>query len=487
MENNNGKGDITVKTRSPGGRIACLFLVMIGMLGIISLSVPLSGTAAVAGAITDIALSYGSDAPAALEKQGMSPLLRPLCGSGESAVCLGCERGGSAPVTGLVLSRKKADSLTVGGITYSLVSQTSVTQDEQTYLYLTRDASAGAPLTAITLTGGSGYEDKPLYALSNDGTVPLRFDDGAVADFGDSNSIYLNMLYQNVCRPYIRSIFLTFGADKRAAVENAAAQGCEYYYDGGLTDAEGKISVVGFVRTADEAGALRSIVAVPVSEGTPDASLTISGADYHLVSETAVGTENPCLLYASNDAAAGNPIVNLTSSAIPARSTDVLGKMCEKLFVKTASPLASYQAKSESLYRELVNSREPLANVPVVIKDGEDSIATPLAYTCLADGLSADLPVPVSETQPPEKEVLVLEGQAPGETIVDDFDPDTYLEQKPEVIASAETPVAVASIFGKGRITDLLIILALTIVGAGAGAVMFRMRKRKERNGDAEK
>ena len=121
-----------------------------------------------------------------------------------------------------------------------------------------------------------------------------------------------------------------------------------------------------------------------------------------------------------------------------------------------------------------------------MIKDGEDSITTPLAYTCLADGLSADLPVPVSETQPPEKEVLVLEGQAPGETIVDDFDPDTYLEQKPEVIASAETPVAVASIFGKGRITDLLIILALTIVGAGAGAVMFRMRKRKERNGDAE-
>ena len=225
------------------------------------------------------------------------------------------------------------------------------------------------------------------------------------------------------------------------------------------------------------------MIARPLSSGDGE-TMTASGVSYHLVSDTVIGADTPCRLYASKDAAAGNPILDLTSSAIPARSTDVLGKMCEKLFVKTASPLASYQAKSESLYRELVNSREPLANVPVVIKDGEDSIATPLAYTCLADGLSADLPVPVSETQPPEKEVLVLEGQAPGETIVDDFDPDTYLEQKPEVIASAETPVAVASIFGKGKVTDLLIILAMMILGIAAGAVMFRMKKRKEQKSD---
>jgi hypothetical protein len=474
-----------VKKKILTGRAACLFLMVILVLCTVCPAVSLNSRAAV-GAITDVVLSSGSDAPAALERQGLSPLMCPLCGSGESAVYLGYERGGKAPVTGLVLSRQSADTLTVRGAVYQIVSRISVSDQEEIYLYLTRDASAGTPLTAITLTAGSGYEDAPLYALLNDGTAPLRYDDGAAAELDGESGSYLYLLRQNVCKPYISSVHLTFGADKRAAVQNAAAQGCNYYYDGGLTDDEGRYLVVGYNRTADEADALRSMIARPLSSGDGE-TMTASGVSYHLVSDTVIGADTPCRLYASKDAAAGNPILDLTSSAIPARSTDVLGRLTQTLFVKSASNLAAAQAKGEPLYQQLVNSREPLAHVPVMITDitdGGERVRTPLAYTCLADGLSAEALVPADETQSLEKEVLVLEGLKPGETVVDDFDPDTYLDQKPEVIVSDKDPVAVASIFGKGKVTDLLIILAMMILGIAAGAVMFRMKKRKEQKSD---
>ena len=88
----------------------------------------------------------------------------------------------------------------------------------------------------------------------------------------------------------------------------------------------------------------------------------------------------------------GNPIIGLTGSAVPVRSSDVMNKWAEKIFVRFNTSAASVnQVKSESLYQRFLKNSSALTNVPVLIPSAEESSVTPLAYVCAAEGQPEDL------------------------------------------------------------------------------------------------
>ena len=546
--------------RNMHNRIMSVLLSVLLLMGLVFTGTGKKAEAASARAITDILLLKGSNAPAELEEKGYSAMMRPLCGSGEDSVYLGYKRGGSSPITGMLLSTGRTGSLTHDGKKYIPVSDISVLSKGSAYLYISRDSGDGSQLMAMTLTSDSGFEDIQLLALQNDGTVPIRFDSGKVADLGSGDRTYLFLTYSNICKPYIREVIPVTGRDKREAVLNAAAK-CDYYYDGGFTDGNGAYLVIGYNRCMDESGALRSITAYPVKTGnSEDGSLTFPEAKYLLTADIACGGEQGFWLYATGDPAAGNPIMELTSSAIPARSTDVSGKLMESLFLKSASSIAGNLVKSESLYQQLSIDRKQLTHVPVMLSGGEELSSTPLAFTCLAEGLpeirfeeaakpedaedegetentedpgstdgdstktpgkeegsdaanseeskdsdgnggsNAGKDSSVDEETEENKDSAAVEevddtdsdpGDRPPE-IVDDFDPDNYLDQQAEVIADDKAPDEAASMIGEGNLSSLLIIAGLVLLGVGGGVLANKLSKKKEggkndsRNDDTE-
>ena len=77
-------------------------------------------------------------------------------------------------------------------------------------------------------------------------------------------------------------------------------------------------------------------------------------------------------------------------------------------------------------------------------------------------------------------------------TIVDDFDPDTYLDQQADVITDDKAPDEAASMIGEGKLSSILIIVVLVLLGAGGGVLANQLNKKKEggkndsRNDDTE-
>ena len=146
------------------------------------LLLPPAALAAEGDAISAVALAYGADGAQALEEAGYTVMGRPLTGD----VRLGYQKGGE-PVTGLLVSTGGWETVTAGGIDYQRVGSLGSMGD----LYLTRDPAAGTALLSLSLQSDEGFVDQPLYALRNDGTVPLRSFDGTPCDLGDGQTAYL--------------------------------------------------------------------------------------------------------------------------------------------------------------------------------------------------------------------------------------------------------------------------------------------------------
>ena len=133
-------------------------------------------------AFSDIALAYGADGVQTLEGDGYTVMGRPLTGD----VWLGYKKGGDA-VTGLLVSSAGTETVTAEGIVFQRVGNIGGAGS----LYMTRDAAAGDAVISLSLQSDEGLVDQPLYALKNDGTSPLRRDDGSPCDLGDGQTAYL--------------------------------------------------------------------------------------------------------------------------------------------------------------------------------------------------------------------------------------------------------------------------------------------------------
>ena len=469
-------------------------------------------------AVTSVSLTEDAQSAA-----GETVLAAPLCRTGDRQLLLSYSTGSGVPVTGLVVGYQNEASVNVNGAVYVKASDADLHcgSGKAAFLYYTTDKSAGDPILSFYLKRGSGMNDEPLFALQNDGSEPLRDVSGAVFSTDPSETTYLYILRSGICRPYISSILPVSGATTQAAVLAAANAGCNYYYENGLADAKGKPMVIGYTRTAQESAALRAITV----QNDGGETVTINGAVYQSVGGVRPGGETAGTVFVSRDAGAGNPILALTGSAVPVRSTDVLGKWTEKTFTKTGSPAAAAIAQGETSYQELCRSNEGLTNVPVVSANGAK---TALAYKCVLVGLPAAAPA-ATETEPVPEETEVAStdmssveptdiepnttepsGAEQSSFETNDIDPSNNepsgaateiidpnivesSDAEPGVDGSAEAessideannsepntdaPEDVASIFGKGGKTGL-VVLILGVVSIAAVIVLLARKKK---------
>ena len=473
--------------------VALCFVMMIFILA------PAFVFAADNDAISDLALAQGDEGAKTLEDNGYTVMGRPLTGDYR----LGYKRGGSA-VTGLLVSSAGGDTVTSDGIVYSRVGTLGADS-----LYLTRDHAAGDAVLSLTLQSDEGLLDQPLYALKNDGATPLRRDDGTPCDFGDGYAAYLFILRDKVFRPYISEVTAVCGGDLRAAVIAAAKAGCGYYYDPGLKTQDGQVVVLGYSRSANEADALTCLAAgaeAPVLEGVR----------FDAAGDILIAGDPAFRLFWTRDRSVGNPVIGLTGSAVPVRSSDVMNKWAEKTFVKFNTSAASVNlVKNDELYRRFLTDDGALTNVPVLIPSDGENIVTPLAYVCKAEGqpdavfpvAEADTqqqtePEPTPDTEPVTEPVTepAVESDTVSDTDVETVteqvtepaegsDTDDYLDEEPEIIADPDAPEdTVASVFGNGSILGVIAVIALAVIGAalGFGLYSFKNRKSKKEEGSGD-
>ena len=424
--------------------LRCLFVMTLLMLFMADGFCVLRACAA-QSEVTSVSLTRDAQSAA-----GETVLADPLCRTDDGQLLLSYTSGDGAPVTGLVVGYRNEGSVTVNGAVYQRASDADLHGGSGTpaFLYYTTDANAGSPILSFYLKRDAGMADEPLFALQNDGSEPLRDVSGSVFSTDPDETTYLYILRSGLCRPYIGSIYPAAGATTQVAVLAAANAGCDYYYDNGLTDANGAPMVIGYTRTAQESAALRSIAVLTGDGG----AVAVNGAVYELAGGARPGGEAAGALYVSRDAAAGNPILALTGSAVPVRSTDVLGKWTEKTFAKTGSPAAAAIAQGETLYRELSRSDEALTNVPVVAPDGT---ITALAYKCVLAGQPAAPTATTTEAAPEETQTAADVPDATG----------------------TDAPDGIASVVGKGGSVG---IVAVAVGAAAVVAVTVLLARKKK-------
>lgn len=450
-----------------------IFSLVLCVMMLICIIAPAEVSAADGDSVSDLALAQGEEGVKTLEDNGYTVMGRPLTGDYR----LGYKKGGSA-VTGLVVSYDNSDTVNVNGIVYQRVGSLGETGN----LYLTRDASAGAAVLSFGLQSSEEYADKPFYALRNDGTVPMLRDSGEPCNLGSDGTAYLFLLKDNVFRPYIKSVTAVAGDGLRSAIGAAAAAGCERYYDPGLRTEDGKTVVIGYTRTTEESEAITCIAAGAEAPALDTVAFEPAG-------EVLIAGETPYRLFQTRDRTAGNPVLDLTGSAVPVRSSDRVNKWAEKVFVKFNTSASSVnQVKSDNTYKSFLKDGDALTNVPVLIPSAEDNIVTPLAYVCSAEGQPENI-FPVSSAQTPEETETAETELPPEETETAEekaaeTDGGEYTGEQSETMAAQDETDGLASVFGGGNLTGLIIIIVLAVIGAAGIIAALAVRNKKRKGGE---
>ncbi len=212
--------------------------------------------------ISEVTIAVGTEGRASLENSGYTVLFQGmnLVSSDESAmVYLGYKRGSSG-ITGLLVSTQSTGSIAYGDCTYQLVSGTNLNNGvggTPLYLYCTWDSAAGSAITSLDTVSGLSDTDEVI-ALRNDGSSPVRMDDGTLAnlDSGIRNSeIYLLMYRSENIKRYISDACIVTAGSKAAAVNQAASLGCDYYLENDI-GGSGVVSYIAYQRTSDVSKAI---------------------------------------------------------------------------------------------------------------------------------------------------------------------------------------------------------------------------------------
>lgn len=243
--------DYTFKTAS----VLLVLLLAVGSFSVCALT-KTSG-------ISEITVATGEQGRTNLESSGYSVLFQGmnLVSNEDSMVFLGYKKGSQA-ITDLVVSTRLDDFVTYKGIKYQSVSSVSLnngTDGTPLYLYYTKDSSAGNEIVSLdTVSGFTDADD--VVSLRNDGSAPVRTDDGTLAnlDSGIENSeIYLLMYKSAKVKRYISDVCVVTGDSKAEAVNLAASSGCDYYLDNNIKTGN-KFSYIAFQRTANANEAITS-------------------------------------------------------------------------------------------------------------------------------------------------------------------------------------------------------------------------------------
>lgn len=217
--------------------------------------------------ISEVTVAVGANARSDLEKSGYSVMFQGLNlvtdDNKNSMVYLGYKKGTDA-ITDFIVSDKKESTITCNGHTYELVSDVNLnnaTSGSALYLYSTKDSAAGDGI--VSLDTVSGFSDKDsVVSLRNDGSSPVRTDDGKLANLDkgiDDNELYLLMYRNSGIKQYISNACMITASSKAKAINSAASKGCDYYLDYDISDSNDNVTYIAYQRTADSAQAVTQL------------------------------------------------------------------------------------------------------------------------------------------------------------------------------------------------------------------------------------
>lgn len=411
--------------------------------------------------ISEITLASGTDGRSDLESRGYSVLFQSMNLVSEEGglVFLGYKHG-SDGITNLIVSKKKSDSIKYEGCTYKLVSGTSLnkgTDGTALYLYYTKDSAAGSTIVSLDTASGFSNVDEVI-SLRNDGSAPVRLNDGTLANLDNGvgkSAIYLLMYRSENIQRYISNVCIVTGASKAKAINQAASLGCDYYLDNNL-GSSGKVSYIAYQRTADVSKAV--------------SKFTITDSKVQL----------------EKDEQASAHLLDVTN-----------GKFFDETLAlgDWAVVYASYDkavSRSSKAYKKLLNSTEPCSNVLAgdpdiyAIYEGEFTAADAEETEADAEEEAAkeEEEAAKSDAETDAEKSGAEESTADGAAVDEFFDIDKTDEEPAaedadgtDADADADS-TATASVINAGSIvaiSSLAIILILIVVGVRA-----YVRKRKE-------
>ncbi len=263
-------------------RFACSALALLIVVGSCMI-----GAAAKKAYISEITIAAGEDALTTLESKGYSVLFQGmnLVTSNGTTVYLGYKKGTTA-ITDLVVSTQQSSTITYGNISYKSVSSISLnegTDGTPIYLYYTNDSAAGGKITSLDTVSGFTEQDE-VVSLRNDGSSPVRMNDGTLANLDkgiDGNELYLLMYRSSEIKQYISDACVVTGSTKAEAINSAASKGCDYYLDKDMSSGN-TVTYIAFQRTSDKNNAITKLefdgskVSVDKSKQTSSYLLDIS-------------------------------------------------------------------------------------------------------------------------------------------------------------------------------------------------------------------
>ncbi len=407
-------------------KLSCFTLSL--FLAVISLSVK---TCAAKGYISEVTVAVGENAREALESNGYSVLFQSmnLVSDDSSTVVLGYKTGPDA-ITDFIVSTQKSDTITYGSASYTLVSDINLnegTSGTPIYLYSTKDSSAGSKITSLDTV--SGFSDKDeVISLKNDGSSPVRMNDGTLANFDSGisdNQLYLIMYRSEAVRQYISDAYIVTGTTKSEAINTAASKGCDFYLDYDISgNNNDTVSYIAYRRTGDKNNAISHI--------------DINGSD----------------LKYSKSPQSGSYLLDISDYKLFGKDFE-LGKWAGVYIASDKSV-----SKTSDSYKALSSSKE--------------------ACSCVLTGNSGIYAVYLGSVESNYTEPATVVTTTASEAVTDEFyDIDKTVEQT-EVTDNSEVN-STASVITDGStkaIICLLIIVILTVIAAG----IYIKRRKEEKN-----
>lgn len=344
-----------------------------------------SKSAKAASYITDVTITSGNEAENKLINEGYTIVGQPLnitMQNGKKAylledkaiIKLGYKSGNDDSNAYrdfiITVGEESKDKISVKDISYKLISNIDLNQGvdgEKIYLYGTKSKSAGNAIIDFCFT----YYQKGIskdyagYALLNDGSSPIRDTERNVGNFdaGRENvELYINMIRDNSCSPYISKAVVVSASDKRNCIKKIAKLGYDYYLDLKLKNSSEKYSMIGYQRTANKDDAITSIIASTKNEN----ELSIDNMIYAKCDgEALVTKKSTYYLYIVKDKEKGYPIIDLLSNT--KYETDItMGYWIKSKMGNSASAASAY-IQNESAYRKMLDSNEKQHQFSIMI------------------------------------------------------------------------------------------------------------------------
>ncbi len=452
--------------------------ILLSVLAVIMLFPPFSTFAASGSCLSEIKIAVGKEAITELEKKGYTVIYQNLNhapGSGEM-IYMGYKTGDDA-ITGLVVSPEKRPSLSIGSVTYTLVSEKDLnagTAGFPLYLYCTKDKKAGDGIVALLSFSRNPKNDAALPDFFSDGSVPVRTADGSAADFEagiDGYELYFFMIRRTVCLPYISEIKTVEVANGDRLLSKLTSTGCDYFIDAPICTSGNTATYLCYNRTADKAQAVRYVA---VSDTASLCGVPFTSAGKMICDGKARE------LFFTRSERIGNPITDITLGAVMGEDF-TLGDWARSYFGGKTTAGAS-KVFNEEAYGDLTQSKEEYTQLPVNCFENEKAVSGSGLYIVLGkNGLTAVADAVAKEVKSKNgmaENAYPIDGQS--RDIEDNAINKQAEEDEKTADGSRKTEEIPGSAIGGGSLIAIAAFLVAAMTVTGVCITASNRRKRKD-------